>query len=233
VNNTNTIKVEGLVVEHLTAVGLLRALDCSQFTVAGGSSVAIVGPSGCGKSTLLGVIAGLATPTSGSVTIGTTQITSLSETDRVAFRKNTIGVVYQADNLLPFLTVYENIRLQLALNGSIENAERRITELLDRLRLSEFRERLPDQLSGGQRQRVAIARAIAHRPSVILADEPTGALDDENAATVVQLLLEAHQHLGSTLIVVTHDPTIAGRMERLITLRNGSIVNDSEATYAN
>jgi putative ABC transport system ATP-binding protein len=228
-NNTNTIQVEGLVVEHLTAVGPLRALDCSQFTVAGGSSVAITGPSGCGKSTLLGVVAGLATPTSGSVTIGTTQITSLPETDRVAFRKNTIGVVYQADNLLPFLTVYENIRLQLALCDSLEDAESRITELLDRLRLSEFSERLPDQLSGGQRQRVAIARAIAHRPSVILADEPTGALDDENAATVVQLLLEAHHHLASTLIVVTHDPTIADKMERLITLRNGLIVNDSEA----
>lgn len=228
----NTIMAEGLVVEHITRLGPLRALDCPEFTVTGGSSVAITGPSGCGKSTLLGVLAGLAMPTSGTVTIGTTKITSLSESNRVAFRRNTIGVVYQADNLLPFLTVYENIRLQLILRNAIADLEGRIAELLDRLRLSEFRDRLPDQLSGGQRQRVAIARAIAHRPSVILADEPTGALDDENAATVVQLLLEAQERLESTLIVVTHDQNIASKMERLISLREGSIINDSEALYA-
>jgi putative ABC transport system ATP-binding protein len=230
-NHTNAIKAEGLIVEHDTAAGLFRALDCPQFTVTGGSSVAITGPSGCGKSTLLGVLAGLAVPTSGSITIGATEITALSEADRAEFRKKIIGVVYQVDNLLPFLTVYENIQLQLVLNGHTENTESRITELLDRLGLSEIRERLPDQLSGGQRQRVAIARAVAHRPSVLLADEPTGSLDDENTAIVVQLLLEMHQHLRSTLIVVTHAPSVASRMERLITLREGSIISDSEVIY--
>jgi putative ABC transport system ATP-binding protein len=223
-NDTNTIRVNGLVVEHRTVAGPLRALDCPEFVVAGGSSVAIMGPSGCGKSTLLGVLAGLALPTTGSVTIGETEITSLSESDRVAFRKDAIGVVYQADNLLPFLTVFENIQLQLALRGDTEDVENRITHLLDRLGLSGLGERLPDQLSGGQRQRVAIARAIIHQPAVILADEPTGALDEENAAAVVQLLLEAYQHLGSTLVVVTHEPTVAGCMERLVELREGSIV---------
>ncbi len=228
---TNTIKVDDLVVEHHTVDGPFRALDCPTFAVVGGSSVAIVGPSGCGKSTLLGVLAGLAMPTAGKVTIGTTEITSLSESERVAFRKEAIGVVYQADNLLPFLTVSENIRLQLALCADTEDAERRTADLLDRLGLGEYGERLPDQLSGGQRQRAAIARAIVHRPAVILADEPTGALDEDNAEAVVQLLLEARQQLGSTLVIVTHEPSVADRMERLVTLREGSIVSDSEIQH--
>jgi putative ABC transport system ATP-binding protein len=230
-NDVNTIQVKGLVVEHLTAAGPLRALNCPGFVLAGGSSVAIMGPSGCGKSTLLGVLAGLALPTAGSISIGTTTITGLTESARVAFRKNVIGMVYQADNLLPFLTVSENIRLQLALCADTTNAEHRTNDLLEQLGLGELGARLPDQLSGGQRQRVAIARAIVHRPSVILADEPTGALDENNAAAVVQLLLEAHRQLGSTLVIVTHEPSVAGRMERLVTLCNGSIVKDTEVSY--
>jgi ABC-type lipoprotein export system ATPase subunit len=149
----------------------------------------------------------------------------------VAFRKSAIGVVYQADNLLPFLTVTENIRLQLALCNDTADAEKRTADLLDQLGLGDLSARLPDQLSGGQRQRVAIARAIVHRPAVLLADEPTGALDEANAAVVVQLLLDAHQQLQSTLIIVTHDPTVASRMQRLVALRAGSIVHDSEAAH--
>ncbi len=228
---TNTIRVQGLVVDHPTAEGSFRALDCPEFVVAGGSSVAITGPSGCGKSTQLGVLAGLAMPTTGLVTIGTTGVTSLSESGRVAFRKDAIGVVYQADNLLPFLTVAENIRLQLALCADTEDAEHRTADVLDRLGLGELGARLPDQLSGGQRQRAAIARAIVHRPSVILADEPTGALDEENAAGVVQLLLEAHRELGSTLVIVTHEPSVASSMERLVSLRGGSIVGDRKVSH--
>lgn len=230
-SDTNTIRVDGLVVDHVTAAGSLRALDCPNFVVAGGSTLAIMGPSGCGKSTLLGVLAGLALPTAGTITIGTTNITALTESDRVAFRKNVIGVVYQADNLLPFLTVSENIRLQLALCADTANAERRTADLLDGLGLGELGARLPDQLSGGQRQRVAIARAIVHEPSVILADEPTGALDEENASAVVNLLLEAHRQLASTLVIVTHEPSVASSMGRLVTLREGLIVNDSEVSH--
>jgi len=230
-SDTNTLRVHGLVVEYPTAAGPLRALDCPEFVVLGGSSVAITGPSGCGKSTLLSVLAGLTMPTAGEVTIGTTEVTSLSESSRVAFRKDAIGVVYQADNLLPFLTISENIRLQLALCADTDHAECRTADLLERLGLGELGARLPDQLSGGQRQRAAVARAIVHRPSVILADEPTGALDEENAAAVVQLLLEAHRHLGSTLVVVTHEPTIAGNLERVVALREGSIVAGREASH--
>ncbi len=206
----NVIRVHDLVVDHPTPTGPFRALDFPEFAVAGGSSVAITGPSGCGKSTLLGVLAGLAMPTAGSVTIGTTDISSLSEPDRVRFRKDAIGVVYQADT---------------------GDAMRRTADLLDRLGLGELGARLPDQLSGGQRQRAAIVRAIVHRPSVILADEPTGSLDEANASVVIQLLLDAHQDIGSTLVIVTHQLSIAERMERLVALRDGSIVDDRDLSY--
>ena len=219
----------GLVVEHQTSIGTLRALDLGELSVAAGSSVAVVGPSGCGKSTLLGVVAGLAAPTAGSVTIGTTEITSLSESARVMFRRHAIGIVYQADNLLPFLTVFENVRLQLALCGDRHDADRRSRDLLERLGLELLGERLPDELSGGQRQRVAVARAIVHQPGLILADEPTGSLDDANAQVVVDLLVDAHKALGATLVVVTHDPNVAATMQRVVTLDRGSIVDDCEA----
>ena len=230
-SDRRTIQVHDLVVEYQTAAGPLRALDCPELIVPGGTSVAITGPSGCGKSTLLGVISGLTTPTAGVISIGPTELTSLSETERIAFRRHTIGVVYQADNLLPFLTVSENIRLQLALCGDTDEAERRTANLLDRLGLGALGARLPDQLSGGQRQRASVARAIVHRPSVILADEPTGALDEVNAAAVIQLLLDARRQLGSTLIIVTHEPAVARAMDRVVSLKEGSIVADREAPY--
>ena len=223
-----TIRVRALVVDYDTLAGPLRALDCADLTIGAGSNLAIIGPSGCGKSTLLCMLAGLAQPTSGSVEIGGISLTGLSEAARIALRKDTIGVVYQADNLLPFLTVTENIRLQLALCGSPADAKARTTDLLGRLGIGDLGNRLPDQLSGGQRQRAAIVRAIIHRPSLILADEPTGALDATNAAGVIDLLLEVQRLLGATLVIVTHDPAIASRMDRTLTLRAGSIKQDSE-----
>ncbi len=218
----NAIRVEGLVVDHLSGDETIHALDCQALSIAGGASVAVTGPSGCGKSTLLGVLAGLASPTTGSVMIGDTEITSLSEHERVAFRRSHIGIVYQADNLLPFLTVIENVQLQLAISGG--DAE--IEPLLDRLGLSEFGDRLPDKLSGGQRQRAAVARAVIHRPTVILADEPTGALDAENAAGVIDVLTELQRDLGATLIVVTHDPAVAAQMHQIVQLRAGAVVEE-------
>lgn len=214
----NTITANSLEVNYETDRGVVRALTCSEFIAEAGSSVAIMGASGCGKSTLLGLLSGLALPTKGSVSIGTTEISSLSEADRVAFRLENIGMVYQADNLLPFLTVAENLHLQLALCKDTNCAESRIHDLIDKLGLSGLAERLPDQLSGGQRQRVAIARAIIHLPSVILADEPTGALDEKNAENVLNLLLDIHRTTKTTLVVVTHDPNIASKLEETITL---------------
>jgi len=231
-NDHTALRVADLVVDHPTDAGPFRALDCRELSVVGGSSVAIVGPSGCGKSTLLGVLAGLAAPTAGTVTIGSTEITTLSESARVAFRKGAIGMVYQADNLLPFLTVTENVRLQLALCDDQDDADRRTADILSQLGMGALGDRLPDELSGGQRQRAAVARAIVHRPSLILADEPTGALDEANAEVVVGLLTQAHRDLGATLVMVTHDQSLADRMQRVVTLSDGSIVDDRGVRHA-
>ena len=224
----NSIRVDRLVVDYHSRDELIRALDCDALFIEGGTSVAVTGPSGCGKSTLLGVLAGLASPTTGSVMIGDTDITALSEPARVAYRKSNIGVVYQADNLLPFLTVAENVRLQL----SLSEREGDIEQLLERLGLSEFSNRLPDRLSGGQRQRAAVARAVVHRPTVILADEPTGALDADNAAGVIDVLTELHRDLGATLVVVTHDPTVAAQMQQVVQLHAGAISEKVEGANA-
>ncbi len=217
-----SIQVESVVVEHATPSGPVRALDGVSFTVDAGSSVAVTGPSGCGKSTLLGVLGGLALPTAGTVRVGGEEISSLPERRRSDFRRRHVGFVYQADNLLPFLTVVENVELQLALDGGSHGTDRPL-DLLGRLGLAEQARRLPDHLSGGQRQRAAVARAVVHRPEVILADEPTGSLDAANAAGVVELLLEVQHEVGATLVVVTHDPVAASRMDRRIGLRDGRV----------
>jgi len=217
-----SIHVESLVVEHHTPGGPVFALDGVSFTVDAGSSVAITGPSGCGKSTLLGVIGGLAVPTAGVVRIGGEEVSSLPDRRRSDFRRTHVGFVYQADNLLPFLTVVENVELQFALDGRSSGVDRSL-ELLDKLGLADEAHRLPDHLSGGQRQRAAVARAVVHRPEVILADEPTGALDAANAAGVIDLLLEVQREIGATLVMVTHDREAARRMDRRIGLRDGRV----------
>jgi len=217
-----SIQVESVVVEHHTPGGPVFALDGVSFTVDAGSSVAITGPSGCGKSTLLGVIGGLAVPTAGVVRIGGEEVSSLPDRGRSDFRRTHVGFVYQADNLLPFLTVVENVELQFALDGRSGGVDRSL-DLLDRLGLADEADRLPDHLSGGQRQRAAVARAVVHRPAVILADEPTGALDAANAAGVIDLLLEVQREIGATLVMVTHDRDAARRMDRRIGLRDGRV----------
>jgi putative ABC transport system ATP-binding protein len=217
-----SITVDSVVVEHQTSSGPVRALDGISFGVAGGSSVAITGPSGGGKSTLLGVIGGLAQPTSGSVRIGDSEISDMSDSDRSDFRRSHIGFVYQADNLLPFLTLLENVGLQLALNGKSSGAGKSLAVLAN-LGLAGLAYRLPDHLSGGQRQRASVARAIVNEPQIILADEPTGALDAANAVGVIDLLLGMQQEIGATLIMVTHDRDAAGRLDRQIHLRDGRV----------
>ena len=217
-----SITVDSVIVEHQTASGPVRALDGVSLTVDGGSSVAITGPSGGGKSTLLGVIGGLARPTWGTVRIGNAEISDLSERDRSDFRRSHIGFVYQADNLLPFLTLLENVGLQLSLNGKSSGAGRLLAVLAD-LGLAGLAYRLPDHLSGGQRQRAAVARAIVHQPKIILADEPTGALDTANAAGVIDLLLAMQLEIGATLIMVTHDRDAARRLDRQVRLRDGRV----------
>lgn len=208
-----------VVVDHATARGRVRALERATLVVPAGGSVAIMGPSGCGKSTLLGLLAGLAQPTAGTVTIGDVIVSALPEVERVRFRRRAIGMIYQADNLLPYLTVEENVALQLAIAGHDDgDLTGGPAESLQRLQIDALARRLPDQLSGGQRQRAAVARAVVHRPAVILADEPTGALDSANAQAVVELLVEVHRDTGATLVMVTHDPDIAAHLDSTVQL---------------
>lgn len=220
------IWARSVVVDHATFVGSVRALDCPELWIAGGTSAAIMGPSGCGKSTLLGLVAGLSVPTAGSITVGQAVVSALDERARVRFRRTTLGMVYQADNLLPHLTVEENVGLQLAIcrgrtGADAGPADRThggpVATALARLGMDGLATRFPDQLSGGQRQRVAVARAVVHRPAVLLADEPTGALDDDAAASVIELLVGVQCAIGATLVVVTHDPSIAAHLD--VTLR--------------
>ena len=216
----NDISTTDLVVDHVTDSGPVQALACAPVAVPGGSSLAVMGPSGCGKSTLLGLLAGLAVPTLGTVRIGGMAISSLPERDRVGFRRRALGMVYQSDNLLPHLTVEENVGLQLAICRGDTASQHRAdpAEVIERLGLGRLAKRLPDQLSGGQRQRVAVARAVIHRPAVILADEPTGALDAASARIVIELLLEVRRQIGATLVIVTHDPQIAEQLDRVVQL---------------
>lgn len=228
-NGPADVQVDAVGVSHRTAAGVVQALDEVTLHIPGGSSVAVVGPSGCGKSTLLGLLGGLDLPTTGSVRIGPTVLSALGDRDRAAFRRANVGYVYQNDNLLPFLTVEENLAFQRALNSDDRADPLEAGRLLGRLGLDTLAQRVPDQLSGGQRQRVAIARAVVHRPWLLLADEPTGALDPRNAAVVIDLLLEAGQDLGATVVMATHDRTAARRMGRIVELRDGRVTVDREA----
>lgn len=202
---------------------VVRVLDRLSLSVPAGGSVAVIGPSGCGKSTLLGLLGALDVPSSGRVLIGGQEVSALPEDERAAFRRRNLGFVFQADNLQPFLTVLENVVLQSVLSGR-SNDGARAEELLVELGLGELLHRLPDQLSGGQRQRVAVARALVHRPGVVLADEPTGALDAATSERVINLLLEARERLGFTLALVTHDPVAARRMDDTVRMHDGRFI---------
>jgi putative ABC transport system ATP-binding protein len=209
-----------------TTGGTIRAIDGVSVEIIPGSSVGVMGPSGCGKSTLLGLIGGLDTPSAGTVMVGDLEVSRLSRPARTHLRRERFGFVFQNDNLLPFLTASENVALQLALSGKTDSWGHP-DDLLADFGLAAEGHKLPDQLSGGQRQRVAVASALAHRPSVILADEPTGSLDVDNGRTVVDLLLKAQQQTGATLVVVSHDPDVCLRMSRTLTLRSGRLVDDT------
>jgi len=190
-----------------------------------GESVAIRGRSGCGKSTLLNLICGIDAPDSGQVEVAGLNITTMTERDRTLFRRKHIGFVYQAFNLLPTLSVADNIRLVLELND-VPNGETadRIDELLCAVDLADRADSYPDVLSGGEQQRVAIARALCHRPSILLADEPTGNLDEQNAERVLQLLDKLVRKTGGTMIVATHSATIASYCDRVMELHDGALV---------
>jgi putative ABC transport system ATP-binding protein len=207
-----------------TPAGVVRAVERVSLDVQPGTSIAITGPSGCGKSTLLGLIGGLDAPTEGHVRIGGRQISTLPEVDRDRLRRHEIGFVFQSDNLLPFLTATENVSVQCSLNG-IDDGNARSIELLAQLGLAEEADRFPDQLSGGQRQRVAVARALVHRPSLIVADEPTGSLDKDASQNVADILVELNRNEQVALIVVTHSLELAQRVGRVMELNDGVLTD--------
>ncbi|MBM4132626.1 MAG: ABC transporter ATP-binding protein [Nitrospira sp.] len=188
--------------------------------------VAIVGPSGSGKSTLLGLMAGLDKPTSGSIRLDGIEITALAESEMARYRRKQIGYIFQSFHLIPTLTALENVAVPLELAGS-QRANGRAAELLAAVGLRDRQDHYPVQLSGGEQQRVAVARAFACRPPILLADEPTGNLDSATGRQVIDLLLALNRDQGSTLILVTHDQTLASHAERIITLRDGRIESDS------
>lgn len=193
-------------------------------TLAEGEVVALLGSSGCGKSTLLNLIGGLDRPDSGQILVGGQDIVALSEAERTRWRRRDVGLVFQFFNLIPTLTVAENARLPLALNQRDTPAERqRAVELLNRVGLGQRLDSYPEQLSGGQQQRLAIIRALVHQPRLLLADEPTGNLDETTGEQVLNLLLELVRPLSTTVLLVTHDRNIAQRTDRILELHNGRL----------
>jgi putative ABC transport system ATP-binding protein len=202
----------------------VRALRGATLEVAGGEFVAVTGPSGCGKSTLLSIIAGLETPDDGTVVVAGHEISALGPDERALVRRRTVGVVFQFFNLLESMSAAENVALAAMLGGASRRAAaRRARELLDLLGLSDKIDTLPARLSGGQRQRLAIARAMANSPAVLLADEPTGALDSEGGADVLQLFRRLND-AGQTIVMVTHDRAIAGAAQRIALMRDGRVL---------
>ena len=203
----------------------VHALDDVSFTVPQGQFLAIVGPSGSGKSTLLHILGGVDTPTSGSVNIGGTDIGKLDETALAIFRRRQIGLIYQFYNLIPILTVEENLTLPLLLDGRKPD-RKQIENLVSVLGLQNRLYHLPNQLSGGQQQRVSIGRALVNNPALVLADEPTGNLDSENSREIMALLRRFNREYKQTVIVITHDENIALSADRVLAIEDGKIVRD-------
>ncbi len=220
------IDVTGLGKKVSDASGELTILDDIHFTVRSGSTVALVGASGSGKSTLLGLLAGLDLPSSGKVLINGTDLYALDEDGRAALRKSQLGFVFQSFQLLSHLTALENVMLPLELRAD-PGARQKAEQMLGRVGLSQRLRHYPKFLSGGEQQRVALARAFVTDPPLLLADEPTGSLDAATGEAVIDLMFTLNREQGSTLVLVTHDPSIAARCERTLTIAAGRLVADS------
>lgn len=201
------------------------ALDNVSFAIEKGEFVAVMGPSGCGKSTLLNILGLLDNPTSGSYTLLGQEVSAFREKDRTLFRKGNIGFVFQSFNLIDELNVFENVELPLIyLRVKASERRRRVTEILNRMNISHRAKHFPQQLSGGQQQRVAIARALVSKPSIVLADEPTGNLDSKTSADVLGLLKTTSQKFHQTIVMITHNNEIAQLADRIIRIEDGKIV---------
>jgi putative ABC transport system ATP-binding protein len=224
------LRSESLARTYVSGGREITVLRDITFELAPGAFLAITGPSGSGKSTLLGLLAGLDRPSHGRVVLDGHDLAAMSEDQRAKVRAEKVGFVFQSFHLIPTLTARENIQVPLELQG--RDGRQRAEELLARVGLGDRGHHYPTQLSGGEQQRVAIARAFAHRPRILFADEPTGNLDAANGANVVALLGELNRELGTTLVLVTHDPDLATRARRAIRLHDGALVEDTGPSRA-
>jgi putative ABC transport system ATP-binding protein len=228
----NVVETKGLRKTYEAEGSPVRALRGVDMTMEQGEFVAVMGPSGCGKSTLLNLIAGLDTPTEGEIAVAGESLTEMDENALARMRRAHIGIVFQFFNLLEGMSVLENVTLPAVIAGSRRRqAEGRARDLLDMLGLADKHASAPGVLSGGQRQRLAIARALANQPTLLLADEPTGALDSEGGLEVLELFRRLHAG-GQTIMMVTHDDMVAASASRLIKLRDGRIEDDSVSASA-
>ena len=219
------LKIENLTKVYGSGENEVRALDGVSFSVEKGEFLAIIGPSGSGKSTLLHILGGVDRPTSGKVWLDGQDVYEQDEEQLAIFRRRQVGLIYQFYNLIPVLNVVENMTLPVLLDGRKVN-EDRLNELVETLGLSGRKNNLPNQLSGGQQQRVSIGRALMNAPAVVLADEPTGNLDSRNSQEIVELLRQSNVKYKQTLIVITHDDSIALQADRIIAIEDGRIVRD-------
>ena len=222
--------MEILRVENLTKVygkgeNEVRALDGVSFSVEKGGFVAVIGPSGSGKSTLLHILGGVDRPTGGKVFMDGKDVYAQNEEQLAIFRRRQVGLIYQFYNLIPVLNVTENITLPVLMDGQKVN-QNRLAELMTTLNLTGRENHLPNQLSGGQQQRVSIGRALMNAPAVVLADEPTGNLDSKSSREIVELLKVSNEKYGQTLIVITHDESIALQADRILSIEDGKITRD-------
>lgn len=205
----------------------VTALDGIDLTVGKGEFVAVIGASGSGKSTLLHILGSVDKPTSGKVTIDGTDLSKLNQTQAAIFRRRKVGLVYQFYNLIPTLTVQKNILIPLALDKKKPNKEY-FEKIVRSLGIDERLEALPNQLSGGQQQRVAIARSLIYRPALLLADEPTGNLDQKNSKEIIDMLKLSNRNLEQTIVLITHDEKVALEADRIITIEDGHIISDEK-----
>ncbi|MFN0100276.1 MAG: ABC transporter ATP-binding protein [Gemmatimonadaceae bacterium] len=211
--------------EYQSGTSRLAVLREVSFDIPQGAFVAIVGPSGSGKTTLLGLLAGLDLPSRGTVSLDNADLSKMDEDARAKLRGEKVGFIFQSFQLIPTLTAVENVQVPLELRGD-SDADERAVDLLRRVGLGDRTDHFPNQLSGGEQQRVAIARAFANRPRILFADEPTGNLDGSTGAKIVALLDELNRESGATVVIVTHDLTLAEHAQRIIRLKDGLVVED-------
>ena len=220
------LRAENLTKTYQSGGRTLTVLNAVSFEIQPGDTFSIVGPSGSGKTTLLGLCAGLDRASSGSIYLNNIKLDTLSEDERAAVRNQYVGFIFQNFQLLPTLTALENVMVPLELRGE-KRAGKTAQELLERVGLGQRGHHYPTQLSGGEQQRVSLARAFANRPKILFADEPTGNLDTDTSATVVDLIFELNREAGTTLVLVTHDLELASRTQRIIRIKGGNLVSDT------